>query len=138
MHPTKTEYIYNDTNQMTTAGTQSIAVNGNVTNDGRYEYVQNAFDQLTEVKTMAGATIATYKCKRQIAPTCFPGGAIVMQSMQFVQVRGIWSGFHLTKALTHLMLLHPLIQLMAVAPKHTLNILMDQADSLLLFSQCYR
>ena len=48
---------------MTKAGTQSIDVdvNGNVTNDGRYEYVWNAFDQLTEVKTTAGATVATYK-----------------------------------------------------------------------------
>ncbi|MEK5149155.1 DNRLRE domain-containing protein [Psychrobacillus sp. FSL K6-4615] len=60
---TTTEYVYNDANQMTDAGTQSIAVdvNGNVTNDGRYEYVWNAFDQLIEVKTMAGATVVTYK-----------------------------------------------------------------------------
>ena len=60
---TKTDYGYNDANQMTKAGEQSIAVddNGNVTNDGRYEYVWNAFDQLIEVKTMAGATVATYK-----------------------------------------------------------------------------
>ncbi|WP_455644621.1 RHS repeat domain-containing protein [Lysinibacillus xylanilyticus] len=56
-------YGYNDANQMTNAGTQSIDVdiNGNVTNDGRFEYVWNAYDQLTEVKTMAGTTVATYK-----------------------------------------------------------------------------
>ena len=32
-----------------------------MTNDGRYKYEWNAFYQLTEVKTMAGATVATYK-----------------------------------------------------------------------------
>ncbi|WP_332651678.1 RHS repeat-associated core domain-containing protein [Lysinibacillus sp. 54212] len=60
---TTTDYGYNDANQLKSIGTQSIAVDvsGNVTNDGRYEYVWNAFDQLTEVKSLTGSNIATYK-----------------------------------------------------------------------------
>ncbi len=53
-------YTFNDANQLTKAGSQSYTVdmNGNLTNDGRYQYVWNAFDQLTEVK---GLTNAMYK-----------------------------------------------------------------------------
>ena len=37
----KTDYVYNDANQMTTSGAQSIDVdvNGNVTNDGTSNHV---------------------------------------------------------------------------------------------------
>ncbi|KGR79565.1 DNRLRE domain-containing protein [Ureibacillus manganicus] len=59
---TTTIYSYNAANQLTKAGDQSFSVdlNGNTTNDGRYEYVWNAFDQLTEVKSLSGTTIAKY------------------------------------------------------------------------------
>jgi len=64
---TTTNYSYNNANQMTAAGskTVNVSVNGNVTNDGDFQYVWNAFDQLTEVKSLAGTTIATYKYDEQ-------------------------------------------------------------------------
>lgn len=56
-------YSYNDANQMKAAGDKTYTVNpnGNVTNDGVFQYVWNAFDQLTEVKTLTGTTVATYR-----------------------------------------------------------------------------
>ena len=41
--------------------TYTVSPNGNVTNDGVFQYVWNAFDQLTEVKTLTGTTVATYR-----------------------------------------------------------------------------
>ena len=60
---TTTNYTFNEANQMTKAGSQAYTVdaNGNLTNDGRYQYTWNAFNQLTEVKTVSGVAIATYK-----------------------------------------------------------------------------
>ncbi len=60
---TTTNYSYNDANQMKAAGdkTYTVSPNGNVTNDGVFQYVWNAFDQLTEVKTLTGTTVATYR-----------------------------------------------------------------------------
>ncbi|MFS0876818.1 RHS repeat-associated core domain-containing protein [Solibacillus isronensis] len=58
-----TIYTFNEANQMTKAGTQDYTVdpNGNLTNDGRYQYEWNAFDQLTGVKTIDGVKVAEYK-----------------------------------------------------------------------------
>ncbi|WP_243432647.1 hypothetical protein [Lysinibacillus sphaericus] len=39
----------------------TVSPNGNVTNDGVFQYVWNAFDQLTEVKSLSGATVASYR-----------------------------------------------------------------------------
>lgn len=60
---TTTNYSYNDANQMKAAGdkTYTVSPNGNVTNDGVFQYVWNAFDQLSEVKTLTGTTVATYR-----------------------------------------------------------------------------
>ncbi len=56
-------YSYNNANQMKAAGEQTYTVspNGNVTNDGVFQYVWNAFDQLTEIKSLTGATVASYR-----------------------------------------------------------------------------
>lgn len=58
-----TDYSYNAANQMKSAGdkTYNVNVDGNVTNDGVFQFVWNALDQLIEVKSLAGATIATYR-----------------------------------------------------------------------------
>lgn len=58
--PVAINYKYNDTNQMTAAGekTYIVSANGTVTNDGAFQYVWNAFDQLTEVKTLTNMTVA--------------------------------------------------------------------------------
>ena len=58
-----TNYSFNAANQMTAAGSKAytVSVNGNVTNDGNFQYVWDAFDQLTEVKSLTGTTIATYR-----------------------------------------------------------------------------
>ncbi|MFF5996536.1 DNRLRE domain-containing protein [Lysinibacillus sp. KU-BSD001] len=60
---TTTNYTFNAANQMTKAGSQAytVDVNGNLTNDGHYQYTWNVLDQLTAVKTTAGATVATYQ-----------------------------------------------------------------------------
>ncbi|WP_141903890.1 DNRLRE domain-containing protein [Lysinibacillus sp. Y5S-8] len=60
---TTTNYSYNDANQMKAAGGKAYTVseNGNVTNDGVFQYVWNAFDQLTEVKSLTGTTVASYR-----------------------------------------------------------------------------
>ncbi|MFJ6266378.1 DNRLRE domain-containing protein [Lysinibacillus xylanilyticus] len=60
---TTINYRYNYANQMTAAGEKSYTVspNGNVTNDGVFQYVWNAFDQITEVKSQIGATVASYR-----------------------------------------------------------------------------
>ncbi|WP_447403059.1 DNRLRE domain-containing protein (plasmid) [Lysinibacillus sp. fkY74-1] len=60
---TTTSYSYNNANQMKTAGdkTYNVSDNGNVENDGVFQYVWNAFDQLTEIKSLTGATIASYR-----------------------------------------------------------------------------
>lgn len=59
---TTTNYSYNDANQMKAAGekTYTVSANGNMINDGVFQYVWNAFDQLTEVKNLTGTTVATY------------------------------------------------------------------------------
>ena len=59
---TTTNYSYNDANQMKSAGgkTYTVSQNGNVTNDDVFQYVWNAFDQLTEVKLLT-LTIASYR-----------------------------------------------------------------------------
>ncbi|MFJ7982224.1 DNRLRE domain-containing protein [Lysinibacillus xylanilyticus] len=59
---TTTNYSYNDANQMKSAGgkTYTVSPNGNMTNDGVFQYVYNAFDQLTEVKLLT-LTIASYR-----------------------------------------------------------------------------
>ncbi len=61
--PVIINYKYNDANQMTAAGekTYTVSANGTVTNDGAFRYVWNAFDQLTEVKTLTNMTVATYR-----------------------------------------------------------------------------
>ncbi|ACA38672.1 MULTISPECIES: hypothetical protein [Lysinibacillus] len=41
--------------------TYTVSANGNVTNDGVFQYVWNAFDQLTEVKSLSGVTVASYR-----------------------------------------------------------------------------
>ncbi len=60
---TTTNYSYNDANQMKSAGgkTYTVSPNGNVTNDGILQYVWNAFNQLTEVKSPTGTIVATYR-----------------------------------------------------------------------------
>ncbi|WP_342544248.1 DNRLRE domain-containing protein [Lysinibacillus sp. FSL W7-1291] len=60
---TTTSYSYNNANQMKTAGdkTYNVSANGNVENDGVFQYVWNAFDQLTEIKSPTGATVASYR-----------------------------------------------------------------------------
>lgn len=60
---TTTSYSYNNANQMKTAGdkTYKVSANGNVENDGVFQYVWNAFDQLTEIKSLTGATVASYR-----------------------------------------------------------------------------
>ncbi|ACA38666.1 hypothetical protein J2D69_02700 [Lysinibacillus sphaericus] len=60
---TTTNYGYNDANQMKAVGGKAYTVspNGNVTNDGVFQYVWNAFDQLTEVKSLTDATVASYR-----------------------------------------------------------------------------
>ncbi|WP_413363756.1 RHS repeat domain-containing protein [Lysinibacillus sp. 3P01SB] len=60
---TTTAYEYDAANRMKKAGSQVYEVddNGNLKNDGRYQYVWNAFDQLTEVKTISGAAVASYR-----------------------------------------------------------------------------
>lgn len=49
---TTTNYSYNNSNQMMATGdkTYYVSDNGNVTNDGVFQYAWNAFDQLTEIK----------------------------------------------------------------------------------------
>ena len=60
---TTTNYTFNDANQMTNAGAVSYSVdrNGNTINDDRYQYIWNAFDELTSVIDKSNNTIATYK-----------------------------------------------------------------------------
>lgn len=56
------EYGYNANNQLVNANGHSYTYdeNGNRTSDDKYEYVYNKFDQLTEIKTLAGKSVATY------------------------------------------------------------------------------
>jgi len=60
---TTTNYSYNNSNQMMAAGdkTYYVSDNGNVTNDGVFQYAWNAFDQLTEIKSLTGTTVASYR-----------------------------------------------------------------------------
>ncbi|MBG9754934.1 DNRLRE domain-containing protein [Lysinibacillus sphaericus] len=60
---TTINYRYNYANQMTAAGETSYTVspNGNLMDDGVFQYVWDALDQLTEVKSQTGATVASYR-----------------------------------------------------------------------------
>ena len=60
---TSTSYRFNGANQIISDGANTFTYdrNGNLGNDGRYQYTWNAFDQLTTVKTAAGAAVASYK-----------------------------------------------------------------------------
>ncbi|UII55673.1 DNRLRE domain-containing protein [Cytobacillus spongiae] len=58
---TKT-YSYNDNNQLTASDAQTYTYdqNGNRTQDGSYKYVYNKLNELVEVQTLSGQTVATY------------------------------------------------------------------------------
>lgn len=62
---TTTYYTYDANNQLKTVTGQGQAYtydsNGNRTKDSQYTYVYNKFGQLTDIKTNAGATVATFK-----------------------------------------------------------------------------
>lgn len=64
---TPTNYGFNLANQMVNVNGQPISnsMDGNQTMDGRHQYIWNAFDQLTQVKSLTGAVIATYKYDEQ-------------------------------------------------------------------------
>ncbi|OKL38352.1 RHS repeat-associated core domain-containing protein, partial [Domibacillus mangrovi] len=61
---TTTAYTYDANNQLKTVGggqAYTYDSNGNRTKDSQYTYVYNKFDQLTDIKTNAGVTVATFK-----------------------------------------------------------------------------
>ncbi|ANE45480.1 hypothetical protein SY83_03140 [Paenibacillus swuensis] len=62
---TTTSYSYNKANQISTVNGQAYTYddNGNLTSDGKYTYLYDALDQLTEVKNSTNQTIfkATYE-----------------------------------------------------------------------------
>ena len=59
---TVSEYGYNANNQLVNANGHSYTYdkNGNRTYDDKYSYVYNKFDQLTEIKSLSGKSVATY------------------------------------------------------------------------------
>lgn len=59
---TVTSYTYNANNQLTVSDNQAYSYdsNGNRTSDGRYKYIYNKLNELVEIQTLAGQTVATY------------------------------------------------------------------------------
>jgi len=60
---TTVDYVYNDANHLKNVNGQEYEIdkNGNLINDGKFQYEWNAFDQLTKVTTIEGAVVAEYR-----------------------------------------------------------------------------
>ncbi|WP_338749318.1 RHS repeat-associated core domain-containing protein [Bacillus sp. FJAT-52991] len=62
-----TNYTHNANNQLTTVNGQAYTYDksGNRVKDDQYTYIYNAFDELVEIKTLSGQTVATYTYDEQ-------------------------------------------------------------------------